>query len=85
MSSPKKKEPKYCPIEHARGILGEHMQCYLIICMHENAPNTVQIRTDNKYAALGLTEHVSGILREHTVDDGWEIVFTEEEEEEEEE
>ena len=83
MSRSKRRQPKYCPIEHARGILGEHMRCYLIICMHEDAPNTVQIRTDNKYAALGLVEHVAEILKENTVDDGWEIVLTDEEEDEE--
>tara|TARA_X000001382_G_scaffold34506_1_gene22762 strand:- start:192 stop:428 length:237 start_codon:yes stop_codon:yes gene_type:complete len=73
---------KYTPIEHAKSVLGEHMTSYVILCVAPDAPNTLQIRTDNRYAALGMATRALDILNENIVDDGWEIVWTDENEEE---
>lgn len=76
---------QFDPIMKVKGILGEHYQNYIVICVHEDAPNTLQLRTDNKYAAIGLVNQAFEVLKEITVDDGWEIVFDEDVDEEEEE
>ena len=73
---------KINPLDQARGILGEHMKGYVILCVSHDAPNTLQIRTDNKYGALGMVTQSLDVLNENIVDDGWEIVWDEEEDEE---
>lgn len=70
------------PIEHAKAILGEHMTHYVILAVSPEAPDTIQIRTDDKYAASGILERAKAILQENIVDDGWEIIFDEEDDDE---
>lgn len=77
-------DKKYKPIEHAQAILGEHMTAYVILTVSPDAPNTLQMRTDNRYAAYGMTTRGLEILSENIVDDGWEIVWDVKEEDEEE-
>lgn len=69
---------KYNAIEHAKSILSEHMMSHIIICVSPDAPNTLQLRTDNRYAGLGMVTRALDILNENIVDDGWEIVWDEE-------
>tara|TARA_X000001382_G_scaffold102838_1_gene77668 strand:- start:774 stop:1004 length:231 start_codon:yes stop_codon:yes gene_type:complete len=70
------------PIEHARAILGEHMTHYVILAVAPDAPMTLQMRTDDRYAANGLLSRGIDILSENVVDEGWEIQWTDEDEDE---
>ena len=71
-------------LEKARGILGEYTKCYVILAVAPDAPNTLQIRTDNRFAATGMVERAIDILRENSVDEGWEIVWDTDDNEEDE-
>ena len=70
------------PIEHARAILGEHMTHYVILAVAPDAPMTLQMRTNDRYAANGLLSRGIDILSENVVDEGWEIQWTDEDEDE---
>ena len=71
------------PIENARGILGEHMTCYTMLCIDPKQPDTLNVSYDNRYAAIGMLERAIDILRENVIDDGWEIVDLGQDEDEE--
>ena len=68
------------PIEHAQAILGEHMTHYVILAVTPDAPMTLQMRTNDRYAAHGLVTRGIDILGENVVDEGWEIQWTDEDE-----
>lgn len=71
-------------LDKAKGILGEFSKNYVILAVSYDAPNTLQIRTDNRFAASGMVERAIDILRENSVDEGWEIVWDSDEDENEE-
>ena len=71
------------PIENARAILGEHMTHYVVLCVSPEAPSTLQIRTNDRFAASGLVQRAINILEENIVDEGWEIEWTIDDEDEE--
>ena len=74
---------KVNPIDNAKAILGEHMLNYCIITIDPKFKNTLHVRFDNQYAAMGMMERAIDILRENVVDDGWEIVWDNNNEEDE--
>tara|TARA_R100001163_G_scaffold65672_1_gene63909 strand:+ start:1001 stop:1240 length:240 start_codon:yes stop_codon:yes gene_type:complete len=74
---------KYNPMEQIKGILGEHCTSYVVFAVTPDAPNTLQMRTDNRYAALGMITRGLDILNENIVDEGWEIVWDNDDEEDE--
>lgn len=73
----------YNALDKSKMILSEHMTSYLILAVSPDAPNTLQIRTDNRYAASGMAEHALEILKDNLVDTGWEIVWDVDDEDEE--
>jgi len=73
----------YNALDKTKMILSEHMTSYLILAVSPDAPNTLQIRTDNRYAAAGMAEHALEILKDNLVDTGWEIVWDVDDEDEE--
>lgn len=75
----------YNAIDKSKMILSEHMTSYVILAVSPDAPNTLQIRTDNRFAATGMLERATEILQENIVDEGWEIVWDSEEEDEDDE
>ena len=68
-------------MDKARGILGEHMDSYVILAVSHDAPNTLQLRCNNRFAASGMVDRAIAILQENVVDEGWEIVWDTDDEE----
>jgi len=65
----------YDTLGKAKAILSEHMTSYVILAVSPDSPNTLQVRTDNRFAATGMLERAIDIFRENVVDEGWEIVW----------
>jgi len=65
----------YDTLGKAKAILSEHMTSYVILAVSLDSPNTLQVRTDNRFAATGMLERAIDIFRENVVDEGWEIVW----------
>ena len=71
-------------LDKVKGILGEFTKSYVVLAVTYDAPNTLQIRTDNRFAASGMVDRASDIFKENIVDEGWEIVWDSEEDDSEE-
>lgn len=65
-------------IDICRGLLGEHTKHYVVLYISPDCPDTIQIRTDDKYAGSGITRKALSIFDANIIDEGWEIVWDEE-------